>query len=792
MRKIPVVIIACLLALIAQADPVTQQQALNKAQSFLSGKRSRKTALSDASLQLVSVHHYQVSKEQIAPCFYVFNVGDDGGFVVVSGDDLMPTILGYADRGTYDEATMPENMKAWMEGYSQQMAWLHSHPEAAAHNNVVAGDAISPLLHSTWGQSSPYNDLCPMNNGSRSMTGCVATAMAQVMYYYQWPSKTTKVIPSYTTQTKGIAIPAIPAGTVIDWDNILPAYTGSESSVQQQAVAQLMKLCGTSIETDYSCDSYNESGAYISSVVTGLINYFDYDASITCESANEYTLGQWSQMVYNELAAGRPVIYSGSERTSGHVFVVDGYGGDGFFHVNWGWYGSCDNYFLLSVLDSDISDGVGVDSSIDGFSLGQAAIFGVQPNTGKPKEEIVRMTTHSMSLPNGNYFTRSSSLDDFSFQVDADMWNLTGSSYTFDCAAFGFFDESDNLLSVASDYREYTFTLGQGFNTVPRTVNLGAGITSGKYKIKAISRKSGTTTWYANNCDPSCFINVVISGNTIRLIAPTVDLSGTITATGNTVAMSRVPLDITITNNGSFFCEQVYLLDGKTFLGGRLIEIEAGATETLSFSFIPTTAGTKRLSLCTYKSGFIPFATCDVAITAPTAADLSITSHISNATNGIVKDNKFVISANVKNNGSSTYNNYVMARLYKMDDEGLGTGMGQIFETLSLRPGQNTNVELTFNHLEDGATYYYYMYYYSEGELIRSIRGDRATVNIDSETHIPGDVNGDGMVNGTDLVALVNIIMGQQTGSNTADVNGDGTINGTDLVALVNKILNAQ
>ena len=146
---------------------------------------------SDEALQLASVRHYPVSKDQMVPCFYVFNVGSDGGFVVVSGDDLMPTILGYADSGTYDEATMPENMKAWMEGYSRQMAWLHSHPEAAARKVVNGGD-ISPLLATKWDQYAPYNNLCPVDDGYHSVTGCVATAMAQVMYYHQWPNETKK------------------------------------------------------------------------------------------------------------------------------------------------------------------------------------------------------------------------------------------------------------------------------------------------------------------------------------------------------------------------------------------------------------------------------------------------------------------------------------------------------------------------------------------------------------------------------------------------------------------------
>lgn len=788
MKKIHILFLACLLAMTAVANPITRQQAHDKAKSFLSRGWRKGMPRSNESLSLVAVRHYSVNDALAAPCYYVFNVGSDGGFVVVGGDDLMPSILGYAGSGTFDETSMPENKKAWLDDYARQMAWLHSHPEAAARK-VVTGGSISPLLETNWHQSSPYNDLCPKDGNYNSVTGCVATAMAQVMYYHKWPAKTTAEIPGYVSSTNSLTVDAISSGTEIDWDNMLPAYSGSETSTQRQAVAQLMAMCGASVEMDYGADG---SGAYTPDVATALLTYFDYDIAIACEQRRYYTHAKWNQMIYDELAAGRPVVYSGSSSNGGHAFVIDGYGGDDFFHVNWGWSGPDDEYYLLSVLDPEVSSGIGMDSSIDGYSFGQCAIIGMQPNTNEPKENKVVLYTYSMSLPDGNTFTRSSTSKNFSFTVDANAYNLMGATYTFDCGAYGFFDEEDNLLSVACDHFEETLDDTWGYSSIPSLLSLGAGVTSGKYKIKAISRQTGTSTWYANTSIPSCYIGAVISGNTITLTQPTVSLSGTIIATGNKEAMTIVPLDITIINDGTFFCGEVYLLEDGKIVGGRQIEIDGGATVTLPFSYTPTSAGTKSLSLCRYvNNNYVPFATGNVTISAPVIANLSITSSISNATDGIVKENRFVINATIKNNGSSAYNKNVIVPLFKLRNDNSGNGdlVAETKEGVSLQPGKSTDIELTFNNLEDGATYFYYIYYYSQG-VLTPVWGAQATVELEGTGILPGDVNGDGEVNVTDLIPLVNMILGITEHNTSADVNGDGEVNVTDLIPLVNLILN--
>jgi len=784
---------ACLLSLWTYAGPISEQQALDKARSFLSsgGSSRRGMPRSATSLKLAAIRHYKASEQLMVPSLYVFNVGQDDGFVVVSGDDRLPPVLGYAGSGNFDEAVMPENMRAWLDEYSRQAEWLHSHPEATPARKAVKGADISPLLTTRWNQGSPYNEQCPKSGASHCMTGCVATAMAQVMYYHQWPKQTVAEIPAYTTEKLRLSVPAIAAGTTIDWANMLTSYYGGESSAQCAAVAQLMKLCGAAVEMNYNTGS---SGAYIDVAADALRTYFNYEDNLKDREA--YTYAQWCQMVYDELAAGRPVIYSGMSDygyTSGHVFVVDGYGGDDFFHVNWGWGGFKDGYFLLSVLDDETPTGVGALTSIDGYSRGQCAVFGLQPDTGMPGPEEIKMSTTDISLPEGtsDTYTRASASDDFTFTVTGNMWNWTDGTNTFDCGAYGLFDMDGHLLAVGCGYSTQTYNRTYGSNIIKKTLNLGAGITSGCYKIKAVSRQAGTTAWLDNSYTPECFIQADINGNTLKLTAPSLSVEGSLRTTGKTERMSRLMLEATIVNNGTFLCREVSLFVGGTRVGGRLIEVPAGATVTLPISFTPTSAGTKEVVLCYYNSGYVPIASCTVNIAEASSASLTITQSAANAINGIVKEDKIVATANVKNNGSKTYDNVIVGELYRLlnDGSGMGTAVARVKKDIVVQPGESATTSLTFDNLDNGATYFYYLYYLSEGKMVGHVGGYSITVKAEEEQPLKGDVNGDGEVNVTDLVPLVNMILGVTPSSTAADVNGDGEVNVTDLVPLVNLIL---
>ena len=352
---------ACCLPLSAQY--VGKDVALGKANAFLN-RSGKSRAVDDPS----SARQLSLANDRDE--FYVFNDEDNGGWVIVSGEERMPDVLGFSPDGNFDADNIPCNMKAWLEDYARQVDYLRAHPEAMVTRSTTSErEDISPLLTCWFDQDAPYNSKCPEIEGVHSNAGCVATAMAQVMYYYQWPKQTTDTIPGYTTKTLEIEMPAIPV-TAIDWDNVLSEYQGEGNygDAQTDAIATLMLLCGCSVQTNYKKEG---SGANYPAAIEALRHYFDYDDGIEEFDRDSCDTEVWEQMIYDELTNRRPVLYRGIKeaQASGHAFVIDGYR-EGYFHINWGWGGQ-DAYVLMT--------------SVDGWEellLSQGAVFGIQPASG--------------------------------------------------------------------------------------------------------------------------------------------------------------------------------------------------------------------------------------------------------------------------------------------------------------------------------------------------------------------------------------------------------------------------
>lgn len=742
MKKSYLLLLMLFVSIVAMGGPVTPDEARQKITKFMNPRRA--SAISESSLQLVATSHYQVQKEVMAASYYVFNVGEGQGFVIAAADDRVPAVLGYSSNGKFDPRHMPDNMRAWLQGYDDQMAYLNKHPEAAAPRKTVSGGSIAPLLQSEWNQGNPYNLLCPEDDGEHSVTGCVATAMAQVMYYWQWPKQTVAEIPGYTSGTKKFEMPAIAAGTPIDWGNMVPKYTGSETDAQNQAVAELMLLCGTAVQMNYTA---NSSAASTSYVADAWVNYLDYDAATIYEDRSNYRLAAWNQKVYNELAARRPVLYSGQSSGGGHAFVIDGYDGDDYFHVNWGWGGWCnDGSFLLSILDSGSNSGIGASSSTDGYSYDQGAIFGAQPNTGIIPTII--MTTSSISAPSGLEVTRTATTQDFQVDVTASFWNTTGKTCTFDMG-YGVYDERDILLTV-EPLGFYTLDSGYGYPNAKATISFGANITSGSYIIKPISRGTGAETWYPNKGTETYFLTATISDNTLTLQEPMFGLTGSIEPTGKQEVKSPLNLIATITNNGTLFNGQIFLfVDGK-LTSGRHFDIDAGATEKIDFSFIPDSEGPKTVTLCTRSWNnnsksydYNAFITGSVTVEGATPSNLTMYPTLKNAEDlgydqWLLKEDKMVVNINVTNTGSTDYDNVVAIKLYKLYDATHGSPVDTYYKDLQLAAGATTDVEMPIEGMEDGATYFFYVYYVSAGEWVQGYQySPIVTVQLEGEDPDP-------------------------------------------------------
>lgn len=296
---------------------------------------------------------------QVSPstdCYYVFANGDDKGFIIVSGDDRLPEVVGYSDQGTYDADHLPANYVSFMKAYQETVEAL-LRGDASARCNVAEAQqlrasqtspVVAPLLgHIEWNQSAPYNNMCPFYDVTKqSVTGCVATAMAQIMAYYRYPKQLMATIPAYTAKSYSIAVPSIAAGETYDWANMLDSYSASYTQAQVDAVAKLMYHCGAAVQMNYG----PSSGA--NCTPARLAKYFGYDADLMQDiSRTNFSFAEWTSLIDRELVAGRPVYYSGKSSDGGHAFILDGADGSGLYHVNWGWGGSQNGYFDVAVLN---------------------------------------------------------------------------------------------------------------------------------------------------------------------------------------------------------------------------------------------------------------------------------------------------------------------------------------------------------------------------------------------------------------------------------------------------------
>lgn len=380
MKKILLLMVGMLVAFSLSAAHISELDAQRLAVNFINGNTG-KVIFKAKKVGMQQVRSANLQAEN----FYGFNIAD-GGYVVVSANSDTYEILGYADSGTLNPDMMPENMKQWLKGYDEAIKALAGTDVQTVSAPVVTGEAISPLLSTKWYQDAPYNQYCPTvltKEGATEVapTGCVATAMAQVMYYHQWPIAPCKEIPGYKffpAYGDSITMNALPALT-FNWNDMLHSYSTVEGTESQKtAVAQLMQYCGQAVRMVYAAGG---SGAQETAIATAARTYFGYDKGTKPVFRTYYSISQWENMIYEELKAKRPVPYAGQSGSAGHSFVCDGYDGNGLFHINWGWGGHSDGYFRLSVLNPYNNSSIGSSASHMGYSYSQQVVLGMQPPT---------------------------------------------------------------------------------------------------------------------------------------------------------------------------------------------------------------------------------------------------------------------------------------------------------------------------------------------------------------------------------------------------------------------------
>lgn len=378
--------------------------------------------------------------------YYAVNYGKNEGFALVSGDDRAPEVLGYSTTGEFPAGELPLNVKWWLAEYARQIDYIREHATGTYNVKAQANrQNIPQLLHVAWDQDAPYNNLCPTVRGGRAVTGCVATAMAQVMKYYNWPVKSEGQC-TYNGRT-------VTLNTTFDWDNMLDTYmSGKYTTAQGTAVAQLMFDCGRSVDMEYSSSA---SGAYTDYIPGAFYRNFGYDKSIAYSIREYYSDTEWDDMMYAELAAGRPIVYGGNTRSQeGHQFIADGYE-NGYYHINWGWSGAYDGYFLLDALDPD---GQGIGGGSSAFNYDQDAVYRImKPCGGSIQIEVVGPGNFANTKSGQDYF----GITNTTMQGVNGFINLTGSDFTVmlgvkvvdvnDSSKVKYYEEGSNVPFVCWD-----------------------------------------------------------------------------------------------------------------------------------------------------------------------------------------------------------------------------------------------------------------------------------------------------------------------------------------------------
>lgn len=513
-RTTTILIAICVSALFANGKQISQNAALSAARKY------------SRTGQVAPAKNLRSDKTNNAP-YYAFNL--EQGYVIVSGDDEMTELVGYAENGFFDAENVPPQMQLWLDGYAEYVAAVQSGKAKA--RKILLSDSpsvvVEPLVTTKWNQDAPFNNFAPEytddnNNTQRCATGCAATAMAQIMKFHNWPEQGVGHY-SYEHQSFG-TISSNFSEHVYDWTNMIDRYNNGEySNMQADAVALLMKDCGVSLNMNYG----PVSGASIYSYYPAFKNYFRYSSRTVNRSGCE--TAEFTKIITDELQEGRPLIYCGTGEDGGHAFVVDGYDTNYFLHVNWGWGGYSDGYFDMNYMDPT---GLGIGGGSGAFKWNQGIVLARPLKDGvEPYEFIQQLCFVPYDDVKGGIFCEqempANKGDDVTILL-RNTANLSGESF-FGSLNVGVFDDSGALVTMGNEERIENnngelleFQSGSLYSVdLPMTLNT-AGIADGNYIVRAMSKADGDV--WRKFASTDC-LNMTVADGKVYLSAPTPNIS---------------------------------------------------------------------------------------------------------------------------------------------------------------------------------------------------------------------------------------------------------------------------
>ena len=477
--------------------------------------------------------------------YYVFNIVGSQGFVMVSADDRVIPILAYSGESAFDINHISPATKDWIGRYRNEITSViaNSLPAKAGTveiwSNLLAGNtkttarttsttAVTPLVTTTWDQdggassaANSYNGACPNTSttGGLSVTGCVATAMAQVMKFWNWPTVGCGLHTYYDTYDASQAMGSNSWNTA-DYGNTAYSWSTMPLTSSNAAVATLMYHAGVAVNMSYSA---NESGSYVTTVESDVVNcaeyalksYFHYKPSvhhllrfgIPGNTLGSYYYGQgfeyyggsyamidsvpeatWITTLQTELNAGRPMLYEGTGTAGGHCWVCDGWETSGNkFHFNWGWSGASNGYYTV---DNLAPPALGTGGGAGNFNYDDGVVMGIQPDSFPSNPGNIELQAHldcSTSSPM-KYGTP--------FNIVTKIMNAGTATFTGDfCAQV--YDSSNTLLGTMATISGQTISAGATSTalTFSCTATSYLMIPVSYHSIRVAYRPTGTTTW---------------------------------------------------------------------------------------------------------------------------------------------------------------------------------------------------------------------------------------------------------------------------------------------------------
>lgn len=526
------------------AAPRTPEQALDIARAT----RLRKASAS----HILTSQPARIAAQSRA--YYAVNTGY--GFVLVSSDTHMPEVLGYSDGSDFCVDSLPPAFRYWLDCYDDDAAALdttYTGPQRAA----IFPDSQTPLLTCTWNQSSPFNDMAPLYDATHhAAAGCVATAMAQVMYAYKYPAQGTGSYSYLWTSKRDANLSATLSAdfgaTTYHWDAMLDSYSGTTTAESRSAVATLLYHCGVSVDMGYDCNSSHESGAVTSKVPKSLATYFGYDPNYQFIRKDIYPVDSLNLLIRAELRRQHPVLVSGSNDQGGHAFVCDGYNRDGYFHINWGWGGKSNGYFLLSALNPGQQ---GIGGTTKGYNKGTTFYVGLQPKSATSVRYPSQLAADSFTVSTTR-LARNASFSTAAYHIqNYGMDHYTG---TYGIALYDE-DETDIVALLKSS----SFSLKSNYYRTSEVTTSGikipTSVAEGTYHL-CLVYKDADYGWLRmlNRCD-DYFKTVYVSADGITFLdnnAPAeLSLTEPIAFADETYDIPRtgLPLSFSVRNSGGTF-----------------------------------------------------------------------------------------------------------------------------------------------------------------------------------------------------------------------------------------------